>query len=120
MSMGLTRQTGKELALEAAFFIAAAGEIALCHRHALLLTALLIATAALTLGGFGFKRHLIALYVICGVLGPTAEILGVSAGAWHYAAPDFLGIPLWLPFAWGVVSVLSGGIAATVAELMRP
>ncbi len=24
----------------------------------------------------------------------------------HYAYPDYLHIPIWLPFAWGFVSVL--------------
>ena len=116
--MRLTRQVGKEAALEAAGFGAAVAELAWCHRHALLLTALLVATAALTLGVFGFRRHLVAIYAIGGVLGPTAEILGVRAGAWRYTAPHFLGIPVWLPFAWALVSVLTVTIAATAAEAM--
>ena len=118
--MRLTRQVTREASFEAAGFGVAVTEVALCHGDALLLTALLIATAVLALAASGFRRHLFALYVIGGVLGPTAEVLAVSAGAWRYAAPDFLGIPLWLPFAWGLVSILSAAIAATVVELMRP
>ncbi len=118
--MRLTRQVAREASFEAAGVGLAVAEIALCHRHAVLLAALLVATAMIAVAVSGFSRHLFALYGIGGVLGPTAEVLAVSAGAWRYAAPDFLGIPLWLPFAWGLVSILSAAIAATVVELMRP
>jgi len=118
--MRLTRQAGREAALEAAAFGAAVAELALCHGHALLLTALLVATAVLVLSVFGFRKHLAAVYVIGGVLGPVAEAFGVSAGAWHYADPRFLGIPVWLPFAWGLVSVLTVAIAATAAKVTQP
>jgi len=41
----------------------------------------------------------------------------VSSGAWRYAGPTALGIPLWLPFAWGLAAVLIRGIAATVEKM---
>ena len=118
--MHFTRRAAKEAGFEAVAFGVAAGEIALCHHRALLLSALLVVTGVLALGAFGFKRHLFVLCAIAGVLGPAAEALGVRGGAWHYTAPDFLGIPLWLPFAWGLIGILNGAIAATVADIMRP
>ena len=35
------------------------------------------------------------------VFGPLAEGLAIQTGAWAYASPSVLGIPLWLPFVWG-------------------
>jgi len=116
--MRLTKQVGKELALEAAFFAASAAEIALCHGNTLLLTALMIATGVLAMaflpgrGGVGF-------YVTGAAVGTVGEALCVSAGAWQYAHPSVLGIPAWLPFAWGQVILLVKAIAETSAKI-RP
>ncbi len=39
-------------------------------------------------------------------LGCAAEFIGTFLGVWSYAEPFFFNIPLWLPFAWGLVSVI--------------
>ncbi len=45
--------------------------------------------------------------IIAGaIIGPSAEIICVNAGAWSYAVPNILGIPYWLPFAWGAAGLL--------------
>jgi len=46
------------------------------------------------------------VFIAGAVLGSTAEIIATKVGIWHYTLPTFLNIPLWLPFAWGFVSVL--------------
>jgi hypothetical protein len=38
-------------------------------------------------------------------IGPIAEIAAIHRGAWTYAVVDFISIPLWLPFGWGIVIV---------------
>jgi uncharacterized membrane protein YoaT (DUF817 family) len=38
----------------------------------------------------------IASLVVCGVIGPIAELLPVTAGAWSYANGQVLGLPIWL------------------------
>jgi hypothetical protein len=45
------------------------------------------------------------------ILGSTAEIIATRVGIWSYTLPTFLNIPIWLPFAWGVISVLIVRIA---------
>ncbi|ABE52130.1 Hypothetical protein Mbur_1207 [Methanococcoides burtonii DSM 6242] len=40
------------------------------------------------------------------IIGCSAEFIGTYLGVWTYAAPFFFNIPLWLPFAWGLVSVI--------------
>ncbi|WP_135612959.1 hypothetical protein [Methanococcoides sp. AM1] len=46
------------------------------------------------------------IYISGIILGCTAEFIGTHLGVWTYSAPLFLNIPLWLPFAWGLVSVI--------------
>jgi uncharacterized membrane protein len=53
------------------------------------------------------------VFIAGAVLGSTAEIIATKAGTWSYALPTFLNIPIWLPFAWGFVSVLIIRIAQT-------
>ena len=116
MTMRLTKATGKELLFAAALFAAGAGELALCHRRPALLVVLLVATALATFA-FWRRRHVVYLYVVGGIIGPCGEMIAVKAGAWAYADPAFLGIPAWLPFAWGLATVLIGGIAETIAKM---
>lgn len=40
-------------------------------------------------------------YLLVFISGPLAESVAIHFGAWSYAQPVFIGIPLWLPFAWG-------------------
>jgi len=114
--MRLTRETKRELCLEAAIFAACAAEIALCHGSPLLLTGMLIATGAV-LGASSWRRiPFIILYLIGAILGPLGEMIGVRSGAWQYSSPTFLGIPLWLPFAWGAMTVLIRAVSDTLTR----
>jgi hypothetical protein len=40
--------------------------------------------------------------VICGLLGPGAELIPVRMGAWAYPDGPLFGLPLWLPAGYGV------------------
>jgi len=40
------------------------------------------------------------------VLGPVCEALPVAVGAWSYAAPQILGMPVWLPLAYALFAAL--------------
>lgn len=51
------------------------------------------------------KRDFVWLGV-CLVLGPAMEMVVISGGAWSYRAPFLLGIPLWLPVAYGLSGLL--------------
>jgi len=113
----LTRQTARELAFQAAAFAAGTGGIALWHLRPVALSALLVAIAALLVAGCRLRCDALALYAIGAVVGPCGEMIGVSAGAWRYTGPTLLGIPPWLPFAWGLATVLIRGIAGTLAKI---
>lgn len=51
-------------------------------------------------------KHERKLYVIAAVGGPVGEMIAINSGAWKYAFPSVLGVPYWLPFGWGLVSVI--------------
>jgi hypothetical protein len=69
-------------------------------RHPLALIALVVLTGA-AIFALRPSRHAVAVYITAFVFGPIAEILAIGTGAWDYATPTVLGIPLWLPFVWG-------------------
>jgi len=64
------------------------------------LTALLIVTGA-AIYALRPSRTSACVYATGFVFGPLAEGLAIQTGAWEYASPSVLGIPVWLPFVWG-------------------
>ena len=117
--MRWSREIGRGLAIAVGLFIAGTAEIALLWRHPLLLAVLLLASG---LGAIALLRKpfYLAVFLIGALLGPTAEIVGVWAGGWRYAHATPLGIPLWLPCAWGVAIVIVQATAHALALLFAP
>ena len=68
------------------------------------LTALLIATGV-AIYALRPSRTSACVYAVGFVFGPLAEGVSISTGAWEYASPTFLGIPVWLPFVWGIAAL---------------
>ncbi len=52
------------------------------------------------------------------IFGPAAEAAAVWRGAWTYAHPDFLGIPLWLPVGWALAILLLNRLSEAVRDLI--
>lgn len=86
-------------------FIIAVILIIIFYSNNLILTLLIIFLSFIALKIY-FRKSDIYFYVIAAILGPIGEILAIRYGVWRYTNPTFLGIPLWLPFAWGAVVVL--------------
>lgn len=40
--------------------------------------------------------------IVCGLIGPAAELIPVQMRAWIYPAGPLFGLPLWLPAGYGV------------------
>jgi len=51
------------------------------------------------------------------LFGPLTEALSIGRGGWEYAAPDFAGIPLWLPFGWATAALLLRRLAEALGAL---
>ncbi|TMM16172.1 MAG: hypothetical protein E6G01_08720 [Actinobacteria bacterium] len=67
-------------------------------------------------------RASLVVYAVGFIFGPSAEALGIHAGAWRYASNDFLGIPVWLPFVWGNAALFiqnTGDVASSVLSAGR-
>ena len=63
------------------------------------------------------KSGALSIFVAAAIVGPLAEGISVHCGAWQYASPTFLGIPMWLPLAWGLATVVVVGVAGTFAKM---
>lgn len=55
----------------------------------------------------------VLIFIVGGVLGTFGEFICMKLGFWHYHYPLFksIGLPLSLPLAWGLSSVIIGRIA---------
>ncbi|MFA5351960.1 MAG: hypothetical protein WC304_01620 [Candidatus Gracilibacteria bacterium] len=62
------------------------------------------------------KQETFTAFILGGLLGSLTETICIYFGAWSYASPQFLGIPLWLPIVWGIAAVI---ITRGVAKLLR-
>ncbi len=70
-----------------------------------LLTFILLGALSLAFLYFKSSKQQAVLYLICALLGPTCEAIAIHFGAWQYTNPQFLGIPIWLPFLWGLAGL---------------
>jgi hypothetical protein len=77
--------------------------VAVCSfwQSPVVLTTILLFLSGIVLIGKRNQQDLV-IFLTCGALGALAEIFVVAFGAWSYAMPQFLGIPSWLPLAWGI------------------
>ncbi|MCU0637395.1 MAG: hypothetical protein MUE87_02065 [Methanothrix sp.] len=99
------------IVLEIAFFLT------LSQSLPLILAAFLLLAAAIILAVPRAARTTSLVLMAAGaVLGPLFEALPVAEGAWSYARPDIMGIPLWLPLAYALFAVLVSFAGKSVAD----
>jgi hypothetical protein len=93
-------------------------------RYPVALTAVMVVTG-LAIFTLRPSRTSACVYAVGFVCGPLAEGLAIQTGAWKYASPSVLGIPLWLPFVWGIAALFiqntaDFGNALFVRDAPRP
>lgn len=86
--------------LNAALALATLFLTALLWQYPIALIALLLVTAAAILR-IRPNATSVVVYATAFVFGPAAEAVSITTGAWAYDSPNFLGVPVWLPFVWG-------------------
>ncbi len=65
-------------------------------------------------------KRLENLILISGAfLGSTAEVVATNLGVWRYAVATPLGIPCWLPLAWGLGSYLIYKFSESLENLLN-
>ena len=62
---------------------------------------------------FWHSQQNILLFITGALLGTFGEYLCMKLGFWHYHTPFFksIGLPISLPLAWGLSSVIIGNLA---------
>lgn len=83
------------------------------------LLSLLLAVIAVFFLIYRRDKKLVAIYIFGFICGPATEIAAIHAGAWQYASPIFLGIPLWLPFLWGLAAMFIGFAYSAITTRSR-
>jgi len=76
----------------------------------------IILTSVLLLATFGFKKPYVIMFLVTAISGFIAEAIVVTQGAWEYATPEWLGLPLWLFLIWGSTGVMFTHFGAKVFE----
>ena len=101
-------------------FAVLALEIALFYyfwKNNIVLTFLFLAISAVVLSKFTGKEEKV-LYITCFILGPVFDLTLVPRGVWTYGNPTVYGVPLWLPFSYGIVTVMIVKIGRAIAKLI--
>jgi len=114
--MAIIKKIEKELIFEILLFCGGIASISLFFNNNLLLGFILIIAWGIGIK-FWHKNHDILFFIIGAIIGPIGEIVCVHFGVWQYTNPSFLGIPVWLPLAWGLAVVLVKRIAETFVKI---
>ena len=114
--MAFITKIEKELIYEIALFLLTVASISFLYMEIPLLVGFLL--VSLLVGGkIWYNRNDIYYFVSGALIGPAAEIICIRFGVWSYANPTFLGIPIWLPIAWGAATVLIMRFAVTLVKM---
>ncbi len=109
------KRIGKEFFYELIVLCVCLASISLLYQNNLLLTLFLAGFWIICLKLWHTKRDFF-FFISGAIVGPLSEIASIYFGAWHYTNPTQLGIPLWLPLAWGIFTVMIVRVADTFAK----
>jgi hypothetical protein len=84
------------------------GAAYLWHQPYWLLGLFLVESAVML--GLWHSREDLYFFFVPFLLGPSAEIIAIQAGAWSYAEPLW-HIPVWLPLGWGISGLFMQKVA---------
>lgn len=114
--MSHPKRLWRELLMAVAAFSLLVTAVSLLWRNNLLLALLMLIEGGVALR-FWHDRYDLSFLLVIGGMGSLAEAAFVRSGAWHYANPSFLGVPLWFPIAFGTAGLIGGRLARALAAL---
>lgn len=114
--MKFTKRIKKELIFDTLLLFFVVFSVAKYYKNNNLLF-FLIAIAWLVAVMLWHTKKDVYFFIIGGIIGPISEIICIYFGAWSYANPSFLGIPIWLPFLWGSSVMMVNRVAQTLIKL---
>lgn len=88
----------------------------LTYHNNLLLTGLILIGCAIMFW-FWHEKEEIYCFILAMICGTVFEIVVIHFGAWKYANPTFLGIPIWLIPLYGIAILAVSRMAYSVAKL---
>jgi hypothetical protein len=80
------------------------GLISLLWREPQILVPILVVIAVIYFAFLREKNGLL-FFAVAAFFGPIGEATVSATGLWTYYGPTILGIPYWLPLAWGITAV---------------
>jgi uncharacterized membrane protein YoaT (DUF817 family) len=104
------------LVSELAAFSLLAASIVLLWRDNMLLFIVILIEGMVALG-FWHDRYDLSVLLVIAVLGSPAEAVFVHFGAWRYANPTLLGVPLWFPVAFGTAALIGKRLVCTITGM---
>lgn len=105
-----------DLLLEILLFWSGMLTISLLYNSNIFLTLFLIVYWMIGIK-FWHKTQDIYIFITGAVIGPIGEIICVHFGAWQYANPTLFGIPVWLPLAWGLTTMVIKRVVETFVRI---
>lgn len=117
MKTKIIKRLERELVFEATLFSTGIASIILFYTDNLLLTLLLI-TLCLIRVKVCHKKGDTFFFVTAVIVGSFSEMLCINlGGVWRYTNPSFLGIPMWLPFAWALAVMMMKRVAEIFVKI---
>lgn len=109
------KKNEREILYETIFYIVGIGSTILFYKNNLLLTGILFIAWMFAIKIWHDRKD-VKIYVISAVFGPVGEIVAIYFGVWSYSNPTLLGIPIWLPFLWGMAGMLLYRISTIISS----
>ena len=81
-----------------------------------MLSIFLLLISAIILMKFSEKEEIV-LYFVCFFIGPIFDLVLVPRGLWSYGNPTIYGVPIWLPFSYGLGTVMIVKIGKSIAKI---
>ena len=114
--MKISKKVKKELCFEIFWLVVGILLAIFLFKNNLLFTFVFLFIFVISVIFFRIKRD-ITYFILGVVIGTFGEIICVHFGVWSYSNPSFLGIPMWLPLAWGFATTLIRRFAITFGRI---
>ena len=103
----------KELVFDVILYVLGVTAVVLLYKNNALLASLMLIGWLIAVKMW-HKKEDVYLFVVAAAAGTLAEAVAIKFGAWQYANPTALGVPIWLPFLWGAAVVFIKRFSETV------
>ena len=100
----MKRESRRDLILAGVSIVVTLTLMALLWGNNLLLACIAVAYAAFLLRIWHDAEDLMCFFFVL-IVGTASEVVSVNFGVYTYNNPTFLGIPVWLPLAWGTAAL---------------